>query len=266
VKRKILNNLKTGSGDDSHEKPFLDHLEDLRMTIIKVIVSLVVVTIICFFFSAKILEVLKLPFLKLLNSGRFSTHGTQPLLVSLKPAGAFIVSIKISLLSGIILSLPVNLYFLANFLMPALKERERKYILAALLTVTHFFIMGIAFSFFAAIPVGLKFLWAFHLRMDIVPAWTIEYYISFVLISLLAFGIVFEVPVAILILARLGIVKHNQLKDSRKYIIITVLFLAAILTPPDPVTQLMLALPLIIHYEMCIWMAKFIRTKTDILK
>ncbi len=233
------------------EMPFLDHLEELRWRIIKSLVAVVVFTIIAFFFSDQILKFL-------LISTKHLKHQFQ--LQVLKVQTVFIIKLELAIITGVIFALPVIFYQLWAFVAPGLLENERKYVIPVIVFATISFIVGAAFAFFVIIPFALDFF------LGLVPEnvknnIALDFYFGFVARLVLVFGIVFELPVVSLLLTKLGILTPKILRKYRRYAIVVIFILAAILTPPDPTTQLLLAIPLVLLYEVTIWISYFFYKK-----
>ena len=233
------------------EMPFLDHLEELRWRIIKSLVAVFVFTIIAFFFSDQILKFL-------LISTKHLKHQFQ--LQVLKVQTVFIIKLELAIITGVIFALPVIFYQLWAFVAPGLLENERKYVIPVIVFATISFIVGAAFAFFVIIPFALDFF------LGLVPEnvknnIALDFYFGFVARLVLVFGIVFELPVVSLLLTKLGILTPKILRKYRRYAIVVIFILAAILTPPDPTTQLLLAIPLVLLYEVTIWISYFFYKK-----
>ena len=243
------------------EKPFLDHLEDLRKTLLLILFSLVSGLVFSFIFAPQLLKVLTRP-LNAVIAGSSFRESAGPILQSLKPAGAFVVALKISFFAGLLLSLPFSLYFLCSFIFPGLTKKERVLFVKAFSFGGLLFFAGVVFAYGVVFPLGLKFLWNYHRIMGIVPMWTIENFISFELVFFLAFGLVFETPVLVLLLVKFGMLSQAFLREKRRYAIVLIFIVAAVLTPPDPVTQICMALPMIGLFELSIWIAGFIERKS----
>ncbi len=225
--------------------PFLDHLEELRWRIIKSLIAVVIFTIISFFFSDYILDFLLITTRNLKNPIELQV---------LKVQTVFIIKLELALIAGIIFSLPVIFYQIWAFVAPGLLESERKYVIPVITLATVSFIVGAAFAFFVIIPFALDFFLSL-VPQNVKNNIALDFYFGFVARLVLVFGIVFELPVISLLLTRLGILKPEFLKKYRRYAVVIIFVLAAILTPPDPTTQILLALPLIILYEITIWIS-----------
>ncbi|WP_169313622.1 twin-arginine translocase subunit TatC [Caldithrix abyssi] len=235
------------------EMPFLDHLEELRWRIIKSLIAVVIFAIISFIFSDYILDFL------LLTTKNLEHHIE---LQVLKVQTVFIIKLELALIAGIIFSLPVIFYQIWAFIAPGLLESERKYVVPVITFATISFIIGASFAFFVIIPFALDFF------LSLVPEnvknnIALDFYFGFVARIVLVFGIVFELPVVSLLLTKLGLLTPQILRKYRRYAIVIIFVLGAILTPPDPTTQLFLAIPLLVLYEITIWISYFFAKKPE---
>lgn len=237
--------------DREREMPFLDHLEELRWRLLKSIISVFVMMVICFFFSDYILELLLFP-------GK-QIEPPVPLQV-LKVQTVFIIKLEIALVAGIIFSLPVIFYQLWQFLMPGLLVGERKLVPVIVFFSVLCFLVGGAFAYFIIIPYALQFFLSLA-PIDIQNNIALDFYIGFLLRLIFVFGIVFELPMLSLVLSKIGLLTPEFMRKYRKYAIVGAFILGAILTPPDPTTQVLLALPIAILYEVSIYIAKIFGTK-----
>ena len=221
----------------------IGHLEELRRRLIICIVSILVCSIFSYVYAEKILAILKRPF----------PHS----LVFISPQEPFIITLKVAIFAGIILALPMIIYQAWQFVSLALKQKEKRYLLFYGPFSLLLFLSGASFAYFVAIPVGLRFLLGFG-GSSLEPMITISKYLSFITVMILTFGIVFELPLVSLFLVRIGIISPQFLAKNRKVAIIAIFVLAAILTPSiDAFTQILMAVPLVILYEVSIWLAKW---------
>ncbi len=219
----------------------VEHLEELRKRIIVALVSILGFSAISYLWAKNILELLTRPVGKL---------------IFISPVELFLVYIKVSIFCGIILSSPVILFELWRFVSLGLTEKEKKYIFLFIFPSLVLFLIGMGFAYFVIIPFGLKFLLKFATE-DVVPMLSVSKYISFVTVLILGCGVVFLLPAIIFLLSRLGIVTPALLRKNYKYAVVLIFILAAVITPsPDVFTQVLLALPLLILYEISIWVAK----------
>ncbi len=236
-------------------KPFLEHLEDLRWMLIKMIVVLGSAMILSFFFAAELMDVMIRPLARV-------TDNPEDFLRTLQVTGGFTLAMKLAFYAGIVLSAPVLMYFLGQFLLPALTEREKRLLRPSFVGGAGLFIAGVALAYFVVIPAGLKFFIEFNNDLGIRSEWTINSYTGFVSQMMLAFGICFELPLVILILAKLGIVTHEFLRQKRPYVIVIIMIVSAVVTPTaDPVNMTLLALPMALLYEACVWIARFMEQR-----
>ncbi len=237
--------------------PLISHLNELRSRIIKAIVGLFVVFGICYFFANPILEFLKQPLLQAMPVGTLPSqalHFTNPLDV-------FMVQLKVSLIAAIICACPIWLYQFWKFFEPALFPNERKFILPFVFISASLFVAGMAFCYYLMMPHSLAYL--LNVGEGVATSMiTITEYVDTVSLMLLGFGVVFQTPVILILLAFLHIIDDKTLSEYRKLTIVLILIIAAVLTPsPDPLSQLTMALPMYIMYEISILMIKLLVKK-----
>lgn len=224
--------------------PLTGHLTELRNRLFVIIGTVIGLFLVTYFFSAEILLLVQRPI-----------AGQQ--LVFLSPTEAFFTRLKVALYAAIFIGLPVVLLQIWQFCAPGLLTREKRYAVVFVISSTLLFVIGALFCYFLILPYGLSFLLSFATD-TITPQIAIGFYISFVFKLILVFGIVFEVPLVTLILVQAGIVTPEFLTTNRSYIYVAAFVLAAALTPPDVVTQVLLAGPLIVLYEISVVAARFI--------
>ena len=337
------------------EKPFLDHLEDLRITITRILITLIISTLFCFTYRNELMELIKrpieevwvmkhqatlpsdvtlddweralsfanttpvfeklhpgaadawwaelpdsdklrpltqaaviyraldalppdrrLPFLEKIPdlepeirrlsanlvesapAADLNASGNLRLMSALRPTETFMLSMKLAFFAGIVIAFPLLLYFILQFVVPGLKDEERKALWPALAVGFGLFLIGVLFAYFVVLPRMLGFFYDWSGDLGISNDWRIGYYISFATQFVLIFGFAFELPVVIMTLVHLGILSHTMMKETRSYAIVAILVIAAVITPtPDIMTLLFLALPMLILYELCIWLSYF---------
>jgi sec-independent protein translocase protein TatC len=232
--------------------PLSAHLEELRKRILYALLSVGVAFGVSYFFIQTIIAVLMHPLVQALPEGSSLIFTAVP--------EAFFTYLKAAVLSGVFFSAPFILYQLWAFVSPGLYEREKKYALPYLFVSTGFFLLGAVFCYFAVFPVIFRFFLSFATD-TIRPLPAIQEYLTFTIKLLLAFGLVFQWPPLILFLSRMGVVSPRTLAVNRKYAILVIFLIAALLTPPDLVSQILLAGPLIAMYEASIWMARIFKKK-----
>lgn len=233
--------------DTEMVKPFLDHLEDLRWTLIKMVATLGVAMVACFAFRFQLMHTVSQPLTSL---------GNDITLTTLAPTDSVNVSLTLALYAGIILSFPVLLYFLAGFVLPALSAKEKGYVLPAIAVSFALFLSGVLFCFNYILPLTLRWLFYDSQHMGFHPQWTVVQYFSFATQFVLIFGLSFELPVVVIVLVKLGILQASTLRSTRAYAMIVILVLSAFIAPsPDPLTMAIVAGPMLLLYELCIWIA-----------
>ena len=233
------------------ELPFLEHLEELRWRIIKALISVLILTVICFYFSGYILDLLLLQIRNL---------EYQINLQVLKVQTVFIIKLEIAVIFGIVLSLPFILYQLFAFIGPGLLPNEKKYVWPVIVFASISFLIGASLAYLVIVPLALNFFLGLAPE-SVTNNIALDFYFGFVARIVLVFGVVFELPVVSLLLTRLGLLSPEFLKKYRRYAIVFMFVFAAILTPPDPTTQILLAAPLLLLYEATIWISYFFKRK-----
>ena len=229
--------------DVDEKLPFTAHLEELRKRLIVSFIAVGVGFVASYGFKETLFGILVHPLRQVMDPGETLIYTGLP--------EAFFTYLKVSLLSGIMLATPVLLYQFWMFVAPGLYRKERRILIPIVLLSSIFFIGGALFGYFIVFPWGFKFFLGFATE-TIRPLPSMKEYLSFSAKLLLAFGLVFELPLVITFLARLGLVSVAFLKKHRKYAILLFFAGAAMLTPPDVVTQVMMALPLMLLYEVSI--------------
>jgi sec-independent protein translocase protein TatC len=238
------------------EKPFLSHIEDLRFTIIKIASALVLAMVLCFAFRDKLAAAVQHPLIAV-DPQRAAN------IQSLGVADSFTISLELSFYGGLILAFPFLVYFLAEFILPALTPKEKRMLIPASLIGGGLFITGAAFSYFIVLPQTLEFFFNDARSMNWQPTWTVREYYSFTTQFVISFGLAFELPLIVLLLVKLGMVDHAQLRSARAFAVIIIFVVAAIITPTsDMVTLLLMGGPMCVLYEICIGIAWLMRDRT----
>lgn len=231
------------------EQPFVAHLMELRDRLIKALVAIGVVGGVLAIYPGPghLYDLLAAPLVAHLPQGAT--------MIATSVISPFMVPLKILLMSAFMIALPVVLYQVWAFVAPGLYSHEKKLVLPLVVSSTVLFVMGVAFCYFFVFGKVFTFIQSFAPK-SITAAPDIEAYLSFVMTMFLAFGLAFEVPIAVVVLARLGVVTIGQLKSMRGYFIVAAFVVAAVVTPPDVVSQLALAIPMCLLYEVGIWSAR----------
>lgn len=236
--------------------PFLDHLEELRWCLIRSFIGIGAAAIGASLFASRILDFLMRPYRLLPEEMRLAP------MQYLSPAGGFMMHIKVVVFAGLLIALPYVFYEIWKFIVPGLLGKEKKFAPLVIIATTFCFSSGAAFAFMIILPLGLRFLFRFQTEW-MVANLRIEDYLSFVTRVILAFGVVFELPVLSFILTKIGVLTPQFMSSKRRYGIVMVFIIAAILTPPDPLTQIMMATPLLVLYEISILVSKIVVGKED---
>ncbi len=231
------------------EQPFVAHLVELRDRLIKAFIAVAVAGAVLALWPgpAALYDILAAPLTATLPKGAT--------LIATSVISPFLVPLKILLMTAFLIALPVVLYQVWAFVAPGLYSHEKKLVMPLVISSTVLFFIGVAFCYFFVFGQVFAFIQSFAPK-SITAAPDIEAYLSFVLTMFLAFGLAFEVPVVVVVLARMGVVSIEKLKAFRSYFIVLAFIVAAVVTPPDVVSQLALAIPMIVLYELGIWAAQ----------
>ena len=232
--------------------PFTSHLEELRKRLITCFIAIGVGFVLAFGFKERLFGILVRPLVNVMKQGETLIYTGLP--------EAFFTYLKVSFLAGIMVASPIILYEFWMFVAPGLYRQERRLMIPIVILSSFFFVAGALFGYFVVFPWGFQFFLGFATE-TIRPLPSMREYFGFAAKLLLAFGLVFELPLVITFLAKLGIVSVDFLKKNRKYAVLLFFAVAAILTPPDVITQILMALPLMVLYEVSIIGAKIFGKK-----
>ena len=228
-------------------KPFLDHLEDLRWMLVKMGTSLAFFMVLAFGFRVQLMRVLLWP---------LESVSPDYTLQWLGPADSIYTSFKLAFYAGMVLAFPFLLYFLAQFVLPGLTQVEKKYLYPSVAVGFGLFLTGVLFCYFVVLPLALAFFARDAQLMGLKAQWEGTKYLGLVTQFVFAFGLTFELPVVVMFLVKLGLLTHAMLKRTRSYATVVLLSIAAILTPTtDVLTLLLMAGPMLVLYEICIWLS-----------
>ena len=234
---------------DSPQETFVSHLIELRSRLLRAIVAVVVVLVCLFPWAKDIYAVLARPLLKVLPQG--ST------MIATDVTGTFLVPLKVTLMAAFLIALPYVLYQMWAFVAPGLYHHEKRLAVPVIVSSVVFFAFGMGFAYFIVFPIAFGF-FAGYAPAGVQMMTDIDKYLSFVLTMFIAFGITFEVPVVVVVLVRLGVVSLDKLRSIRGYVIVGAFVVGAIFTPPDVLSQVMLAVPLWLLYELGLLVARFV--------
>jgi sec-independent protein translocase protein TatC len=256
AREKVAMNLNA----EDEEKPFLDHLEDLRTMLVRIAVTLLVSAFAAFGFYGQLFNVLLYPlvlagFAKDIDAGR-------KLLINLDIAGPFMMAVNVSLIAAVIVSFPLLLIFLLQFILPGLKSNEKKLLFPAIAIGTGLFLGGCSFAYWQVLPRALIFFSEFASSVGATQTWSLDNYITFTTRFILVFGIAFELPVIVMALVKLDILNFRIMKSTWRYALIAIMIFAAVITPtPDILTLLLMSGPLYVLYGICVILAYFMEKK-----
>jgi len=240
-----LNDIKPG------EMPILEHLEELRWRIIKILIALVVATVACYFFSDSFFRWIRWPL------DVATPPGQKINLNYMRLGDSFTIRIKTSFLAGILVTIPFSMLQVWRFVMPGLYQHERSAVVPLVFWSTILFLTGAAICFFWVMPITIKFLLAIAPE-NVTPVLTVNEYVNFIMWTTISFGAVFQLPLVALFLGKLGLVNWKMLAGGRRYAIVIITFAAAVITPStDALSMALLALPLYLLYEISIWLLRF---------
>lgn len=250
------------------KQPITEHLDELRKAIVTSAISLTIGFAVCFYFSEQLFSLLTLPIHAVISISlakpfiSYRDSGNPGLdLVFLAPAEALWMHFKISFISGGIISSPIIFHQVWKFVSPGLLEREKKYALPFVAVTTFLFMIGAVFCFMIVLPFAMNFLLTYKTE-NIKPMLSVGKYVDFCLKFIIAFGAIFELPVVVVFLTRLGIVSTETLAKNRKYAVLIAFILAAFLTPtPDAFNQTLMAVPIIVLYEIGILVSRILHRK-----
>ena len=234
---------------DKKELTLVEHLGELRKRIVYSVIIFIFGVLISYNYSEIIIK-------DIVNISPDTNF------VFIAPTELLMSYIKISLVGGLVLAAPLLLFQLWQFVSPGLNIREKKYIIVSLFSGSIFFIIGLIFSYIMVLPTMIMFFIGFQIE-EIQPMISFSSYLSFVINTLLAFGLIFELPIVMLLLSRFGLVNVSFIKKNRKYFVLVIFIVAAIVTPPDVVSQVLLAIPMMILFEIGIFISTLAEKKRD---
>ena len=243
--------------DEETSMNFLDHLKELRQKLIYSIIFFILSFIVSFYFSQSIFEFLAKPLTSILQDG----NG----LIYTALQEAFLTNVKVAFFTAAFISFPFLSFQIWSFISPGLLKKEKKISLPSLIAIPFLFLLGAAVVYYLISPIAWKFFLSFQTSqadsINITLQAKMNEYLSLMMTFIFAFGLAFQLPVILLLLVRVGVLTIQQLVSFRKYAIVLAFIFAAIITPPDPFSQISLALPVIILYEVSILISKFLSKK-----
>jgi sec-independent protein translocase protein TatC len=272
-----ISNKKKGDKSPEKEMSFWGHLEELRTHLIRAVIVLLALAIAAFIMRRIIFDVIILApknpdfitYRAFCALGRWLNIdsiciGTEPMqIVNIEMSGQFMVHVYVSLMVAVVVALPYLLWEIWSFVRPALLPKEKKYSRGAVVYSTLLFAIGMLFSYYLIVPLTVNFFSTYQVSESIANTITLSSYISTVVSVTLACGIVFELPIIVFFLTRVGILTPAFMKKNRKYVLIILLTIAAIITPPDIFSQILVTIPLMVLYEFSIFVSSKIYKKPE---
>ena len=234
--------------DAGVQESFLSHLFELRDRVVKSVLAIIVVFVSLVYWAPDIFHLFAQPLLQALPAGGK--------MIVTDVTGSFFVPMKVTMLVAFLIALPVVMYQLWAFIAPGLYLHERKLILPLVVSSYTLFLIGMAFAYFLVFPTVFKFMASYNAPLGAEMSTDIDNYLSFAMTTFLAFGITFEVPVVVVVLVRMGMVSLAKLREIRPYVIVGAFVVSAIVTPPDVLSQLLLAVPMTLLYELGLLIAR----------
>ena len=231
------------------QESFMSHLVELRTRLMRSIIAVVLVLLVLFPFAKDIYALLAEPLLRVLPQG--ST------MIATDVTGTFLVPLKVTLMAAFLIALPYVLWQAWAFVAPGLYQHEKRLVMPVLVSSCFFFVVGMSFAYFFVFPVAFGF-FAGYTPAGVQMMTDIDKYLSFVLAMFIAFGLTFETPVVVVVLVRMRVVSLEKLKAMRPYVIVGAFVVGAVVTPPDVISQLLLAIPLWLLYELGLQLARFV--------
>lgn len=241
---------------DLSEMTLMEHLSELRTRLVHVIGSVLVTTIACYYYTTVVFDWL---------SGPYTVAFPNYQLIGTGPAEAFTLKITVSIFAGLIVALPYIFYQVWQFISPALHDNERPYVLPFIFVTTVCFLCGIIFCYYCVLPYSFAFFRDEYESVRLAPQIKMSEYLELTIKALIGFGVVFELPVLAFCFARFGILTHKALLSSARYVIVAIFIIAAVLTPPDVVSQMLMVAPMLVLYGVSILVVKCAEKKAAII-
>lgn len=235
---------------DDSEMPFLEHLEAFRKTVIRSAIAITLGMLVCWIFVPWMTDVLREPAQQYIDAGQITLQHPEV-------TSGFKMYLTLAFWGGILISMPVLMVIIGSFIMPGIKNSERKIFQRVAGFAGVLFMVGVFMGYRWTLPLAMKIMWGFTGKLGGAAIWNYQKFIGFTLQVLLGFGVAFQLPIIIILLGKLNLLDSKLLREKRRHVIVALFILSMLLTPPDPTTQVLMAAPLILLYEFCIWFLYF---------
>lgn len=257
---KVRDKVALNLSKDDEEKPFLDHLDDLRTMLMRIGITLVTSTIVTFVFYQELFNLILYPMVR--AGFAPDIDSARKLLINIDIAGPFMMAVNVSLIAAVIISFPLILIFLLQFILPGLKTTEKKLLFPAIAIGTGLFLSGCTFAYWLVLPRALIFFSEFAASVGAIQQWTLDNYVTFTTRFILVFGIAFELPIIVMALVKLDFLNFRLMISTWRHALIAITLFAAIVTPtPDVLTLMLMSGPLYVLYAICVVLAYFMEKK-----
>ena len=274
---KVISDKKTKKPNSQKEMSFWEHLEELRWHIVRPLVAVIILAIFAFLnreviFDQIILAPRDSEFItnrllcklsEILSVGALCFDDFEFQIINIKMSGQFLTHMYVSIVAGVIVAFPYILWEIWRFVKPALKQKEKKHSGSGVIACSALFFLGVLFSYFLIVPLTLHFLGTYQVSDFVANRISLSSYISTVVSVTFSVGLVFELPILVYFLTKVGILTPSFMRKKRKYMLIIILVLSAIITPPDIFSQIMVCIPLLLLYEFSIWISKRVYVKRE---
>ena len=243
--------MSSTNKNNTNTMTLYEHVAEMRSRLVFSLVTVFILFLFFFLFAEYLIAFLRVPLEQALPAQAKTLHFTSPLEV-------FLANLKVSFLASLIFSCPVWMYHFWKFIVPGLMHKERRYVFPFMLASIVLFFLGVLFCYLVILPFALEFLISVGMKVS-TPIIKVSDYISLLIMLILGFGLVFEIPVILVLLGVMGLIDAQDLREYRKIVLIAIVLLAAVLTPPDPISQIGLAVPIYLMYEGSIVVISFLQ-------
>ena len=252
-----MGNLKPPFAFRDKEQSIWEHLAEFRHMLLRCLLALALASLVCIPLAKPLLHWMQAPLLQVAAQNNYAFE-----LITTSPVEGFMQVMKVIFAAGVLLSLPFMVTFIAQFVLPGLKTHEQKWLVVGGGAGALLFAAGVGLCYVITLPVAVKVMFYFNAYLGTTANWKIDSYLGFVMQLLIGFGLAFELPLILLALGRLGLVTTDQLIQYRRHVIVGILVVAMVLTPPDVISQMQMAIPLYVLYELCLLILRVLERRS----